>query len=123
MKISKTQIVLILLLAVLIYTNPSLSDHQSEITRIITKEAYSDIEVSENEWENAGTMIGMSLGKNMIESIVESAVSRQNLIVFSLTKVEFNYQSKIIGIGILGNVWLFKEFKLDDVNSDILYGY
>ena len=43
------------------------------------------------------------------KGILENAVSRENYILFSLTKITLNGNQKFVGIGILGNVWVNNE--------------
>ena len=59
--------------------------------------------------------LGMMLGTTLAEGLINNMVSRDNYLLFSLTKVTFDGESKIIGIGILGNVFL--TGKVDDLKK------
>ena len=46
---------------------------------------------------------------NLLEGFAEKAVTRDNYLLFSLTKITFGDKAKIIGFGMLGNVWIFNN--------------
>ena len=49
------------------------------------------------------------LGKSMINMIIDNAVTSSNYILFSTTEVTWEGNTKTVGIGILGNVFLSPE--------------
>ncbi len=102
-------ILCILLLALLFASNPGLQDHRdavsAKINRLLTKEiAASD--TKGNTLDKAGGQLGLMLGSLVINKVVENAVQRKNYLFFSLTSFELNGDEKIIGFGILGNVFI-----------------
>jgi hypothetical protein len=90
----------------LMATNPSIEDHRIAVfDEMKEKMSSSSSSVSTNEWQKAGEAIGFAIGKG----ILENAVSRENYVLFSLTKITINGNQKNIGIGILGNVLVNNE--------------
>ena len=77
---------------------------------------------SDNTWEVLGSTLGLVLGEKMIETVVSTAISVDNYVLFSLTKVKFQTEERTIGYGVLGNVNIFDEVSdlLDDsVNKNL----
>ena len=94
------------ILIALMATNPSIEDHRIAVfDEMKEKIPSSSSSVSTNEWQKAGEAIGFAIGKG----ILENAVSRENYILFSGTKITLNGNQKFVGIGILGNVWVNNE--------------
>ena len=102
-------ILFILLLALLFASNPGLQDHRdavsAKINRLLAKEISKD-DTTGNTLDGAGAQLGQMLGSMVINKVVENAVQRKNYLFFSLTSFEINGDEKIIGFGILGNVFI-----------------
>jgi hypothetical protein len=71
---------------------------------------------TDNEWEQAGQALGMMLGGALVDKIIDNLVSTENYILFSTTKISWEGETKIIGIGAFGNV--FTTSKLDDTMNE-----
>jgi hypothetical protein len=97
-------------IAVLIYTNPSEENHlqtvKLKLKMSMNKKMSSDINLSNNSFNSIGKGLGMILGDALIDRLTENFVFRQNFVIFSLTKVNFKGEDKIIGFGILGNIFI-----------------
>lgn len=95
-------------LLVALLTNPSLDQHKSAVKIVAGKvvgEATQELEKEENPF----AALGAAMGSVMINSLVESIVSSQNYLVFSLTRITFEGESRTVGIGAFGNVFLFDK--------------
>jgi hypothetical protein len=100
----KQQVVLVIIgfiLLALMATNPSIEDHRQAVLEKM-KERLSQASDGANQWEKVGQAIGVALG----QGIVEKAVSRKNYLFFSATTISFKDNSKNIGFGVLGKVFL-----------------
>jgi hypothetical protein len=107
-----TLIVISFILLALMATNPSIEDHrQAVVEKMKEKMTESSNSDTKNEWQKAGEAIGMAIGGG----IVEKAVSRDNYLLFSLTKISFGDKAKNIGFGLLGNVFVTNY---DDSKND-----
>lgn len=84
----------------LILTNPSERKHQQQVMAAFSKNLSKSS--SQNSYESAGRTLGLFF----VEALIPKIVFRNNYVLFSLTEVTFQGQSKIVGIGILGNVYL-----------------
>lgn len=109
---------LILLVAVL--TNPN-QDRHKEVIRgkfnsYMQKSMSKGLSETDNEWEQAGQVLGMMLGRAMIDGIISNIVTTDNYVVFSTTKISWEGESKVIGVGAFGNVFL--TGKLDEALSE-----
>lgn len=96
-----------------IATNPKIDDHRDAIEEKVLSQSNSeqlrsllDATNSGNGWKSAGAAIGYSLSSGIIDKMLSSVVHRRNFLVFSLTEVRIEGNSKIVGVGILGNVWI-----------------
>ena len=99
---------LIISCLIAIFTNPSTEDHKQEVKNILNRHLQESL--SENKadgFENLGMLIGSSFA----EKLIDNSVSRENYIFFSLTKGTWKDNSKIIGYGVFGNVFLSDDVK------------
>jgi len=108
----KSQITLIIIgfiLLALMATNPTIEDHRQAVMNEIKEELSQDSDPN-NKWEQVGQAIGMAFG----QGIIEKAVTRDNYLIFSITKLSFGNKSKYAGIGILGKVFIKNN---EEINS------
>lgn len=111
----KTLIFLGIVIILAAITNPQKEDHIGAVKQLYSNSVNKEIVKgfdSKNKWEAAGTAIGYTLGMNLIDKIAESIITSRSFIIFSLTEVSFNGQSRIIGLGAFGNVWIFGDVKM-----------
>ncbi len=105
---------LILLVAVL--TNPDQDRHKevirAKLISYMQKSMSKGISDTNNGWEQAGQALGMMLGGAIIDGIISNVVTTDNYVIFSTTKILLEGESKIIGVGTFGNVFL--TGKLDE---------
>jgi hypothetical protein len=101
------------LILALMATNPSTDDHKSTVIVKVKKtlEDYSTQQSIDNLWANTGRELGLSIA----QAIIEKSISRDNYLIFSFTKSTFAEKDDIIGIGILGKVWLLNEAEYNDL--------
>ncbi len=120
----------ILLVAILIFSNPSEEVHiqsvKSKLKIAFKKKMSSEIVKNQNDtFSSLGNGLGLLLGDSFIDKLTDGFVTRDNFFLFSLTKAEFKGQQKTIGFGILGNVFLsdkienvFKENEDNEIKKD-----
>ncbi len=108
-----TLAVLILIILVAVLTNPDQNRHKEVVKdKLITflqKSIKKDQTKPNDEYEEAGQAIRIMLGGMIVEKILDNFLSTDNYVVFSITKITWQGEKKIIGIGALGNVFLTKE--------------
>lgn len=93
-----TSIVLLTIIAIGIFTNPSLESHQNAVRKEL-------ISLSKNRFNN-------SLSKNnIINKRIDSLVQADNYFVFSKTKLIVDDKLREIGIGCLGKIWMNEKFE------------
>ena len=107
-----------LLVLILVFTNPSELNHietvKSKLKMAFKKKMASEmIDENTDSMESLGKGIGLMLGDVFIDKIADGYISRNNYFLFSTTKAEYKGETKIIGLGILGNV--FVTDKLDEL--------
>ncbi|MGK4568174.1 DUF4359 domain-containing protein [Flavobacterium sp. 3HN19-14] len=106
--------ILIIIVLVAIITNPSVDDHKQELKSLFNRRVQNSLSDEESDgFKNLGIMIGNSFA----EKLIDNAVTRDNYVIFSLTRGTWKENSKIIGFGIFGNVFLSKEVKESFENS------
>jgi Domain of unknown function (DUF4359) len=110
-------------LIVLCVTNPTLVDHRfavtSKINELLRKEAVKD-ESTQSTIGAAGTELGLMFASAVINKFADVTIERKNFYLFSLTSFEFNGNEKIIGLGILGKVFISDE--VDEKFKDVKNG-
>ena len=99
----------IILLAV---TNPKGDEHKEKLAntfiRSLSKNTnYGDL--GSGGLEALGSSLGMALGGSFVNEIMSSLITVDSYILLSLTKINYKEESRIIGVGILGNVFIFNE--------------
>lgn len=104
-------IIFIACLALLVFTNPSLEMHQEKVKSYVVssvEESISNAFGSEKETENGWVSLFTTLG---INAFIPNMIKRENYIFFSFTILKKNDTSQTVGIGILGNVFLYREIE------------
>jgi hypothetical protein len=71
---------------------------------------------TDNKWGEAGQTLGMMLGGAIIDGLISNLVTTDNYVIFSTTKISWKGKSKVIGVGVFGNVFL--SGKLDEVLNE-----
>jgi hypothetical protein len=108
-------IIAIVLLGVLAVSNPKLEEHQRamrfKIEKIVDREfgTSNSSSSSSSTLETIASGIGSMLKTSIIDGIVKEYVKRKDYLFFSLTTVEINSEPKIVGIGLLGNVFISEK--------------
>tara|TARA_R100000935_G_scaffold29362_1_gene49649 strand:+ start:1395 stop:1796 length:402 start_codon:yes stop_codon:yes gene_type:complete len=108
----------------LIFTNPSENEHidtvKSKLKTAFKKKMSADLlenKDNEDSFAMLGNGLGLMLGDTFIDNLTDGFISRENYILFSLTKATYQKQEKIIGFGVLGNVFLSE--KIDKIYEDV----
>lgn len=105
----------------LVFTNPTEENHINTVkaklkTAFKKKMSSQLLENNDDSFATLGNGIGLILGDTIIDNLTDGFISRENYILCSLTKVTYQEQEKIIGFGILGNVFL--SDKLEKIYED-----
>jgi hypothetical protein len=103
-------IVSALVILIAVFTNPNLITHQQAIKSVFhqnIEKTQSELMAKANdEYEEAGANMGIMLGSALVDKMIENMVTSDNYIVCSTTKVTFEGKTKVIGLGLFGNVFL-----------------
>jgi len=103
--------IIILIGLVAILTNPKLQDHKEAVKTKISASIQKNANLEEEK--DAAYDLGMSFGKLLggvlIDNIVDTIVSTDNYVLFSLTKVTWDSETKVIGLGLFGNIFFSPE--------------
>jgi hypothetical protein len=96
-------------LVLLFASNPNVEAHRDAVSQKVKKimqRAVADTTNIDGDFAKAGAQLGAMLGGALAGKIVDEVVDRKNFVFFSLTTITFNGEEKVIGLGILGNVFL-----------------
>jgi hypothetical protein len=110
----KKLIILGVVIIVAVITNPKKIDHVDAVKNAVTEKALEgtmDNLTSGSDFEKAGTAIGVTLGMKFLDEMLGSVIVVNNYLLFSTTKISFQGNERIIGVGAFGNVWLFVDLK------------
>jgi hypothetical protein len=97
-------------LLALMATNPSIEDHRESVKEIYKKKLS---EMNKGEEGDLGRQIGTGLASLIGDGLIDNIVSRENYLLFSVTMATFGSQSKKIGFGILGKVFVGDYDKIE----------
>ncbi len=93
---------------ILILTNPNQVSHKDAVKLKFNAFMQKTMNEKTSEGEDGGisvtSQLGMMFGSSIIDRLVETTVSCDNYLLFSLTTITFEGESKVLGLGILGNV-------------------
>ncbi len=110
-----TFLVIAMITGIAALTNPNQTRHKEVLRNRIKEYIQQSIAPNESEptdeWSEAGNAIAQLLGGAIIDQIIEQAVSTENYVIFSLTKLTLKGETKTIGIGAFGNVYFTKELE------------
>lgn len=116
----KSNIILIVFAVMIlaaVLTNPSSEEHKQAVKSVINQVVQNSISENGSDMEKLGILFGSSL----VEKLIENSVTRDNYLLFSITKITWQGKSKSIGYGLFGNVFLSekvnKAFNNDEINS------
>ena len=105
-------IAIIVLIAV--FTNPNVQAHREALKMMFNQSLLKQQETNGNEdiniTENNESKLGAILGNVFIDEIIKNIVTTDNYILFSITKLSFEGENRIIGYGLFGNVFISSEF-------------
>jgi hypothetical protein len=108
-----TLILTALFCTVAFLTNPQPERHKeavkSKLSTFMQQGMKESLTQTDNEWEQAGQALGLMLGGALVDRIVEELIATDNFLLFSTTRLNWDGDSKIIGVGIFGNVFLSKD--------------
>jgi hypothetical protein len=112
-------VIMSLIIIVAVLTNPDQDRHKEVIKDklliYLQKSMKQNQTKTKNEWEEAGQALGIMLGGVLVDGLLNNLMSIDNYVLFSTTKITWEGERKIIGIGALGNVFLTRE--LDEALS------
>lgn len=94
-------------------TNPSKTAHKDEVKSKFTESYQKSLEMNTTSGNSGFEALGSLLGTSLINTLVENNISCDNYLLFSITKITYKGESKSIGFGFLGNVFL--SGKVDEV--------
>lgn len=94
-------------------TNPNSDRHKEAVKNklnvIMQKSITDSMKNSDSGAEQIGSALGLMLGGAILDRMIESMVSSDNYVLFSTTKATWEGKTKIIGVGVFGNVFISDE--------------
>lgn len=105
---------------VAILTNPNQDRHKevikNKLNSYMQKSIKQNLPETDNDWEQVGQVFGMMLGGALADRIIDNLVSTDNYVLFSTTKISWEGETRIIGVGVFGNVFITK--RLDEAMNE-----
>ena len=101
-----------LLIVLAFSTNPPVEKHRAEV-----KNKFGTIlqkSIAKNIDKNGGDKQGLSIGSTfssmfgsiILNPLIDSYISDDNYLLFSVTRLKWNEKSNVIGIGVFGKVYI-----------------
>ncbi len=112
-----TLIIFLVLIAIAFFTNPSKEAHKEALRTKLTQV----IDESMAERQNDAVTFGAwkLAGPQMTEVFLQNNFAVDDYKVLSLTKINWDNQSYIVGVGAFGNVWITKRLNKELANTII----
>ena len=105
----KTPILTIIVLFILAgLTNPTRDQHVTEVKGVIVSNVLTKSVrhvTSKDQDETPASVFGMTLGTVAIREMVDTFVSVDDYVFLSLTRINHNDESRVVGVGAFGFVW------------------
>lgn len=102
------------ILIIAAFSNPSEEQHREfvkkELREVMEAKMQSD-SASENAIGELVLGLGKLLGGAVIDGVVSQLVFSDDYLLFSLTKMRHQGKEEIVGLGIFGNIILFKDLE------------
>jgi hypothetical protein len=99
-------VILSLIIIVAVLTNPDQDRHKEIIKNKLLTSLQKSMKQNQtqikDDWEEAGQALGIILGGVIIDGLLNNLMSTDNYVLFSTTKITWDGERKIIGIGALG---------------------
>ena len=124
MKKSYVSLIIIgLIIIIAVITNPNQDRHKevlkNKLQASLQNYIKGDNQSDKEEDYNAGQAIGVMIGGFVIDKIVDNLVSTDNYVIASTTKITWNGEPRVVGIGVFGNVFYTSKFN-DLLNEGLL---
>lgn len=108
------------IILVAILTKPNHDRHKevikNKLNSYMQKSMKQNLTETDNVWAQAGQALGMMLGGALVDRIIDNLVCTDNYVLFSTTKISWEGETKVIGIGAFGNVFITN--KLDEAMNE-----
>jgi hypothetical protein len=101
MRISKFWLIVVLILALLVFTNPSKDQHTDALLTELSRKSNEKIL---NEGDGA-YLLGAALGTSIAENFTKNFVDYDSFLILSISKIEREGNTTIISYGVLGNIF------------------
>ena len=88
-----------------VFTNPNQDRHKE----VLKNKMNSYLQKSLTKTNSDREILGAMLGGVLVNVVVNNVVSTDNYVLFSTTKISWKGKSKVIGIGVFGNVYITSE--------------
>lgn len=120
----KTRNIILIIIAIIllvgVLTNPNQDRHKevvkNKLNTIMQKAMKEGLKNSDSGAGQLGSALGLMLGGALLDRMIETIVSTDNYVLFSTTKITWEGNSKLIGIGAFGNVFI--SDKIDEALKD-----
>lgn len=100
-------IIIVIVLFIAVLTNPDSIKHKEAVKNKLHEYLQKKLqEHSDTSLGETGGALGAMFADVLVDRIVNNVVSSDNYVVLSTTKVTWEGKSKVIGIGIFGNVFI-----------------
>ena len=89
---------------------------KNKLNSYMQKSIKQNLPETDNDGEQVGQAVGMMLGGALADRIIDNLVSTDNYVLFSTTKISWEGETRIIGVGVFGNVFITK--RLDEAMNE-----
>ena len=102
-------VIVSIILIVAALTNPSQEKHKEVVKNKLNSHMQQSITNNPKINTGLGHALGGAIFGGLVNGVVEIIVSRENYVLFSTTKINWAGQTKVIGVGAFGYVYVTRE--------------
>lgn len=101
----------LIIFTVFVLTNPDRASHLAKVKERVMEKVNVQKAATDNVFDetNMGQIVD-AMGASIADNMVSKSIKVDNLFAFSLTRLHTETENTVIGLGILGRVYLFDNF-------------
>lgn len=103
-------VIVVLIIFVAVLTNPTQDEHREAVKNRLMAVLQKEIKNSSTNANEVGQAVGVMLGGLIANGLINNLISADNYVLFSITKMTWEGEERLLGIGAFGNVFFFNQF-------------
>lgn len=108
--------ILILVILMMAITCPDKQAHREALTGVVSNTIDDKLSSSLSADSQGWAVLGSIVASKVVESVVDTKLNVKNYFVFSLGRIHWKGEDKVVSLGLLGHIYTFSE---DDLRAAV----